>query len=61
MTAIEKSLNEGRSFKDIARYLCKDPTTISKEVKLHRLSDWYHYIFKKLSTTFSKFIMPNFS
>ena len=39
---IEKSLNEGRSFKDIARYLCKDPTTISKEVKLHRLSDWYH-------------------
>lgn len=39
---IEKSLNEGRSFKDIACYLCKDPTTISKEVKLHRLSDWYH-------------------
>ena len=39
---IEKSLNEGRSFKDIARYLCKDPTTISKEVRLHRLSDWYH-------------------
>ena len=39
---IEKSLNEGRSFKDIARYLCKDPTTISKEVKLHRFSDWYH-------------------
>ena len=39
---IEKSLNEERSFKDIARYLCKDPTTISKEVKLHRLSDWYH-------------------
>lgn len=22
--------------------MCKDPTTISKEVKLHRLSDWYH-------------------
>ena len=39
---IEKSLNEGTSFKDIARYLCKDPTTISKEVKLHRLSDWCH-------------------
>ncbi len=39
---IEKSLNEGRSFKDIARFLCKDPTTISKGVKLHRLSDWYH-------------------
>ena len=39
---IEKSLNEGKFFKDIARFLCKDPTTISKEVKLHRLSDWYH-------------------
>lgn len=25
-----------------ARFLCKDPTTISKEVKAHRLSDWYH-------------------
>ncbi len=39
---IERSLNSGTSFKDIARFLCKDPTTISKEVKLHRLSDWYH-------------------
>ena len=39
---IERSLNNGTSFKDIARFLCKDPTTISKEVKLHRLSDWYH-------------------
>lgn len=39
---IERSLNEGTSFKDIARFLCKDPTTISKEIKLHRLSDWYH-------------------
>lgn len=39
---IERSLNNGVSFKDIAKYLCKDPTTISKEVKLHRLSDWYH-------------------
>lgn len=39
---IERSLNLGTSFKDIARFLCKDPTTISKEVKLHRLSDWYH-------------------
>lgn len=29
---IEKSLNAGCSFKDIARYLCKDPTTISKEI-----------------------------
>lgn len=39
---IERSLNEGQSYKDIAKYLCKDPTTISKEVKKHRLSDWYH-------------------
>lgn len=39
---IEKSLNSGCSFKSIARYLCKDPTTISKEIRLHRISDWYH-------------------
>lgn len=39
---IENSLNQGRSFKDIAKYLGKDPTTISKEVKLCRSSDWYH-------------------
>ena len=29
---IEKSLNQGLSFKETAKYLCKDPTTISKEV-----------------------------
>lgn len=39
---IERSLNKGVSFKEIAKSLCKDPTTISKEVRLHRLSDWYH-------------------
>ena len=39
---IENSLNMGYTFKHIARYLCKDPTTISKEIRLHRLSDWYH-------------------
>ena len=39
---IERSLNQGLSFKEIAKYLCKDPTTISKEVRAHRLSDWYH-------------------
>ena len=39
---IERSLNNGSTFKDITRFLCKDPTTISKEVKLHRVSDWYH-------------------
>lgn len=35
---IENELNKGTSFKDTARFLCKDPTTISKEVKTHRLS-----------------------
>ena len=39
---IEEQLNHGSSLKDIARFLCKDPTTISKEIKLHRYSDWYH-------------------
>ena len=33
---IEESLDQGRSFKEIACFLCKDPTTISKEVKAHR-------------------------
>lgn len=39
---IENELNKSTSFKDIAKFLCKDPTTISKEVKAHRQSDWYH-------------------
>ena len=30
---IENKLNKGTSFKDIARFLCKDPTTISKEIR----------------------------
>lgn len=33
---IEKSLDNGMSFKDISKHLSKDPTTISKEVKKHR-------------------------
>ena len=40
---IEKSLNEGKSFRDIARYLCKDPSTVSKEVKKHRMEDVTHH------------------
>ena len=44
---IENELSKGATFKDIAAFLCKDPTTISKEVKSRRLSDWYH---KELST-----------
>lgn len=39
---IEASLNEGKSFKDIAKFLCKDPTTISKEVKLHRCTNTWN-------------------
>ena len=37
---IETSLNNHVSFKDIARYLCKDPTTISREVRKYRLSEF---------------------
>ena len=33
---IEKSLDNNMPFKEIAKYICKDPTTISKEVKKHR-------------------------
>ena len=39
---IQNELDKGTSFKDIARSLCKDPTTISKEVKARRASDWFH-------------------
>ena len=39
---IMQSLNQGLSFKEIAKYLCKDPSSISKEVKKHRASNWYH-------------------
>ena len=39
---IENELAKGTSFEDIAAFLCKDPTTISKEVRAHRISDWYH-------------------
>ena len=36
---IENELNRGTTFKDIAKFLCKGPTTISKEVKAHRISE----------------------
>lgn len=36
---IENALNRCLSFKDIARFLCKDPTTISKEVRNHRVHE----------------------
>lgn len=34
---IEQALEKNMTFKDIAKFLCKDPTTISKEVKKHRM------------------------
>lgn len=34
---IETSLDKNMPFSEIAKYLCKDPSTISKEVKKHRL------------------------
>lgn len=39
---IKNSLNIGLTIKDIARYLYKDPATIFKEIRAHRLPDWYH-------------------
>jgi len=36
---IEHNLDEGKSFKDIAKYICKDPTTISKEIRKHRVEN----------------------
>lgn len=36
---IENSLDKGLSFRDIAKQLCKDPTTISKEIRLHRMDN----------------------
>lgn len=34
---IEQSLSNNKSFKEISRYIGKDPSTISKEVKKHRI------------------------
>lgn len=39
---IEESLNDRKSFREISRYLCKDPSTISKEVWINRIVDSYH-------------------
>lgn len=39
---IENKLNKGSSFKYIAKFLYKDATCTSKEVKAHRLCDRYH-------------------
>ena len=40
---IEKTLNKHKSFREIAEYLCKDPSTISKEVWKYRIvNTWSH-------------------
>ena len=39
---IENSLNDGLPFREIAKYLCKDPTTISKEIRLHRTQNTWN-------------------
>ena len=36
---IQNKLSKGTSLKDIVRFLCKNPTTISKKMKARRLSD----------------------
>ena len=33
---IEQALNQNMTFKEIGKFLSKDPTTISKEIKKHR-------------------------
>ena len=35
---IEAALTKSLTFKEIAKFLSKDPTTISKEIKKHRLA-----------------------
>jgi len=37
-TYIEEALKRNLCFKEIAKYVSKDPTTISKEVKKHRIT-----------------------
>ena len=55
---IEKAINEGRTFKDIPKNLCKNPTNISKEVKAHRLSAWQdHGLFVNIKISVSIAIM----
>lgn len=39
---MEHSLNEGRSLKDITKFLCKNPATVSKEIKLHRIQNTWN-------------------
>ena len=39
---IEDALDRNLSFREISKYLCKDPTTISKEVFNNRITDTYH-------------------
>ena len=40
---IESSICKGESFINISKYLCKDPSTIGREVLKHRILDSSHY------------------
>lgn len=39
---IEASLDEGKSFREISKYLCKDPSTISAEVQRNRIPNTWN-------------------
>lgn len=41
-TYIEQSLDEGKSFRAISKYLCKDPSTISDEVFRNRIANTWN-------------------
>lgn len=41
-TYIEESLNQKKSFREIAKYLCKDPSTISSEVFKNRIANTWN-------------------
>lgn len=50
---IEDSLNEGLSFKEIAKYLCKDPTTIQKRFVFTGLMTFNQNGYLIIRTTFA--------
>ena len=51
---IEQALAQQMTFKEIARFLQKDPTTISKEVKKHRIEQHRKYFGTKNDCKFVK-------
>lgn len=47
-TYIEQELLQGSTARSIAAFLGKDPSTISKEIKLHRIPNDYHWTIMRL-------------